>query len=419
MIESLHQWLFADPAPEARVYAALLPALLFAAYFLGGLAVFLVRVAIYGLPRDVETERRGRSLLVGFVLRHYFFWVIRPLWALLLRSGVPATAITTLSVLLGAGAGLAVAADRFALGGWLFLIAGILDAMDGRIARAHNEVSSAGAAMDSVLDRYTDSAILIGLSWHYRETWVLLPALAALVGTALVPYVRARAEGLGVALRGGVMARLERVLFLGIPVAMSPVLDALFFPGDALAMHWAAVAGIVLVGVGSHATAVFRLLMLLRALGAKLTAAASRPLSLQLGMHVLAAAAATGADYGLVLLSIQHAGLSAPEATIVGSVGGGALNYAMNRALTFWSTDRKLPQIGRYALVSGTSALLNAGGVALLALHPALDYRIAWWLVRGAVYVTWNYPLHRDFVFAPRRAPSPPPSALVSGEVRP
>jgi phosphatidylglycerophosphate synthase/putative flippase GtrA len=418
VIESLRHWLFGDLSLQTRVYASLLPAILMAAYFLVGLGIFLVRVATRGLPRDAETERRGRSLLVGFVLRHYFFWAVRPFWVVLLRSGVPATAITTLSVLLGAGAGLAVAADRFALGGWLFLIAGILDAMDGRIARARNEATHAGAAMDSVLDRYTDSAILMGLAWHYRATWVLLPTLAALVGTALVPYVRARAEGLGVALRGGAMPRLERVLFLGIPVAMSPVLDALLFPVDAHAMHWVAVAGIVFVGVGSHATAIFRLLVLLRALGAKLTEAASRPLPVQVVMHVLAAAGATGADYGVVLALIRYIGLSASEATALGCVVGGALNYVMNRALTFWSTDPKLPQVGRYALVSGTSALLNAGGVALLALHPALDYRVAWWLVRGAVYVTWNFPLHRSFVFAPQRLASPPSALGVSQELR-
>jgi putative flippase GtrA len=249
---------------------------------------------------------------------------------------------------------------------------------------------------------------------------VLLPVLAAFVGTSLVPYIRARGEGFGVSIRGGVMQRLERVLFLGIPVAMSPIFDALLFPLEAHAMHWIAVFGIVFVGLGSNATAIFRLVSLVRALGTKLTAAASRPLSSQLGMHVLAAAAATGADYGLVLALVQHLGLSASEATAIGCVVGGALNYAMNRGLTFWSTDPKLPQIGRYTLVSGTSALLNAGGVALLALHPELDYRISWWLIRTAVYVMWNFPLHRSFVFAPQHHDPLKSSAMgASAEMKP
>ena len=383
-------------------YTSLAPAILVAAYFLVGLLVFVVHVAAHGVPRDAETEKRGRSVLVGFFLRHYFFWVTRPLWAVLLRSGVPANAITTLSALLGVGAGVAVAAGRFALGGWLFLFAGILDAMDGRVARTRNEATRAGAAMDSVLDRYTDSALLIGLAWYYRSTWVLLPVLAALLGTSLVPYVRARGEGLGVSVRGGVMQRLERVLFLGVPVAMSPVIELVVAPHLPRPMHWPAVAGILFVGVLSNATAVFRLVALMGALGAKLSAAASRPLGSQLGMHVLAATTATAADYALVLALVEGAELSATNATALGCVLGGAVNYSMNRALTFWSTDPKLPQIGRYALVSGTSALLNAGGMALAALHPALDYRLAWWLTRAMVYVAWNFPLHRGFVFAPQ-----------------
>ena len=176
------------------------------AYFLGGLLLFCVRCAIKGVPRDAETLTRGKSVLVGFFLRHYFFWVIQPLWQLLLRSGLPANALSMLSGLLGVSSGVAVAAGRFALGGWLFLAAGILDVMDGRVARTRKEANPAGAALDSVLDRYVDSAMLMGLAWYYRDTWVLLPALVAFLGSSLVPYVRAKGEGLGVSVRDGAHA---------------------------------------------------------------------------------------------------------------------------------------------------------------------------------------------------------------------
>ncbi|MCC6522305.1 MAG: GtrA family protein [Polyangiaceae bacterium] len=414
MLEQLREWFVGDPS-DGTTLASFGSTVVIAAYFLLGLPIFLLRVAVRGLPRDAETEKRGRSLLVGFFLRHYFFWVTRPLSAGLLWSGVPADAITTFSLLLGVGAGVAVAAGQFALGGTLFLLAGILDAMDGRVARARNEATSAGAALDSVLDRYTDSAVLIGLAWYYRSTWVLLPVLAALLGTSLVPYVRARGEGLGISIRGGVMQRLERVLFLGAPLALCPIVEALLVPRAQQAMHWPAVAAIVFVGVLSNATAIFRLVSLMRALGARLTAVAGRPIGSQLGMHLFAAAAATFADYALVSVLVEHLGLPAAEATALGCVAGGALNYSLNRALTFFSKDPKLPQIGRYALVSGTSAALNAGGVALAALHPALDYRIAWWLTRAVVYVAWNFPLQRGYVFAPQpgasSGPHPAPTA--------
>ncbi|RYZ40472.1 MAG: CDP-alcohol phosphatidyltransferase family protein, partial [Myxococcaceae bacterium] len=147
-----------DLSPSARIWTALAPALFAIAYFLGGLLLFCIRCAIKGIPQDAETLTRGKSVLVGFFLRHYFFWVIQPLWRVLLRSGLPANALSMLSGLLGVSSGVAVAAGRFALGGWLFLMAGVLDVMDGRVARTRKEANPAGAALDSVLDRYVDSA---------------------------------------------------------------------------------------------------------------------------------------------------------------------------------------------------------------------------------------------------------------------
>ena len=65
---------------------------------------------------------------------------------------------------------------------------------------------------------------------------------------------------------------------------------------------------------------------------------------------------------------------------------GGVVNYTINRVITFRSRGAVAPQMARYALVSATSALLNAGGVALFTLHPQLAYTLGWWLARGAVY---------------------------------
>jgi putative flippase GtrA len=78
---------------------------------------------------------------------------------------------------------------------------------------------------------------------------------------------------------------------------------------------------------------------------------------------------------------------------------GGVVNYTLHRAFTFRSREALVPQLARYALVSATSALLNSGGVWLCTLHPGLDYKLGWWLVRAVVYFAWNLPLQRDYVF--------------------
>lgn len=398
MHDNLLAWLTGNLSPSARIWSALAPALLACGYFLGGLVLFCIRCAIKGVPQDTETLTRGKTVLVGFFLRHYFFWVIQPLWQLILRSGLPANALSMLSGLLGVSSGVAVAAGRFALGGWLFLAAGILDVMDGRIARTRKEANPAGAALDSVLDRYVDSAMLMGLAWYYRDTWVLLPALGALLGSSLVPYVRAKGEGLGVSVRDGAMQRLERVLFLGVGTALSPILEALFWPAEKHPMHWLSVAGLVFVAVMSNYTAVTRFRTLVKALAPKKPQTARSGAAI-LGFNAAAGAIATAVDFAAVLGMVEWGGLSPAWATVAGCVLGGVVNYTLNRVLTFRSSGAVAPQLARYTVVSATSALLNAGGVALLTLHPQLAYALGWWLVRGVVYFAWNLPLQRDYVF--------------------
>lgn len=399
MIEGLGPWLAGDLSPQARIWTALAPALLAFSYFALGLCAFCMRCLWKGMPRDEETIHRGSTVLVGAFLRHAFFWVIRPLWMVVYRSGLPANSLTALAALLAVGSGVAVAAGRFALGGWLFLGSGILDVLDGRVARVRKTASPAGAALDSVLDRYADGAFLMGLTWYYRDTWVLLPLLAAFLGTSMVPYVRARGEGLGVSLRGGMMQRLERVLFLGCGVAFAPVVEALVSPADKRPMHWLAVAGILFVAGLSNVTAVGRLRSLLRALAPAHRRQRREPWVF-LALHSVAGGVATGVDFVIYRGLAEGIGFGAFSATAMGCVAGAVVNYTLNRVFTFRSKSAVTPQFARYTLVSGVSAALNASGVALLLLLPDMNASLGWWLARAAVYLAWNFPAHRDYVFA-------------------
>src|SRR5215207_1943758 len=144
----LTSWITGDLSPRARVLTALAPALIVSAYFIIGYGAYVLRCAIWGPPRQFEKDARGRTAFIGTHLRLYFFWLVNPLFRLLLASGLSANAVTGLAATMGAGAALAAAAGRFALAGWLFIFSGILDVMDGRLARARNQVSPAGAAID-------------------------------------------------------------------------------------------------------------------------------------------------------------------------------------------------------------------------------------------------------------------------------
>jgi CDP-diacylglycerol--glycerol-3-phosphate 3-phosphatidyltransferase len=118
-----------------------------------------------------------------------------------------------------------LAAACFAAGGHL-LIAGVimlaasaLDLLDGALARRTGTVTTFGAVFDSVLDRLSEAALLAGLLFHFTQigghTQEIILVYAAIVGSIMVSYVRARAEGIGLELREGLFTRAERVILLG------------------------------------------------------------------------------------------------------------------------------------------------------------------------------------------------------------
>ena len=239
-----------------------LPALVVFLYFLVGLVAFSARTMLRGMPHDLEIESRGQSIFINFYFRNFFIWIVSPLWRLLLASGLRANTVTGIGAGLGASSGIAVACGRFALGGWLYLLSGILDALDGRLARAHGEAAPSGIIVDSVLDRYADSLMLMGLAWYFRHTWVLVPTLASILGTSLIPYVRAKAEALGVAGHPGLMQRAERILYLGVALAATPLFELIAAPHQRHPFPRLAAIGIVFIAVTTNVTAIRRFLHL-------------------------------------------------------------------------------------------------------------------------------------------------------------
>ncbi|MBI5544484.1 MAG: CDP-alcohol phosphatidyltransferase family protein [Deltaproteobacteria bacterium] len=406
MIEAALSWLMGDLTPQARIWTALAPGLAVALYFLVAFVIFSAITLLRGVPRDAEVEPRGRTWILGFFLRHFFFWAVRPLGKLILWTRIPPIAITLLAALLGLAAGFLVAAGRFSLGGWVFLASGILDTLDGRVARARGEVSTSGSAIDSILDRYSDAALLVGMAWYYRGSWVLLAALLSLVGGLLVPYIRAKGESLGVQAREGQLQRAERVVMLGLSAALSPVLEAAFNPLDAHPMHWLAVGGLVFVALGSNVTAVTRLLGLLRALTRK-DPAAHRPREARDWVSATGGAAAVVLEYLAFTALVERAQLGPGFAAVLAAVAVSLLGFTATRAL--WRRGEHLrppPPASRYALVSAVGALLCAGGVTVLALHAVPDPRIAWWATKAAVYLLWSYPLRRDYLCSTPERPA-------------
>ena len=243
----------------------LLPLFGVAAYFLGALAVFQIRLWLGHPLEDAEVSERPASIVLGRYWRHYMMWVLSPFERLLARLHVSPSAITFASLVAAVGSALCLSRGRFGAGGWLYLVTGMLDILDGRVARATGRVSRAGAFFDSVIDRYAELAVLSGLAIYYRDRWVLAVALAAAVGSVMVSYVRARGEALGVDVKVGTMQRPERLFYLGLMVCQSPAWEALF-PSVGKTLFAPAVAALLLLGASANVTALRRIRHTLRAL---------------------------------------------------------------------------------------------------------------------------------------------------------
>ena len=127
------------------------------------------------------------------------------------------------------------------------------------------------------------------------------------------------------------------------------------------------------------------------------------------GRYTLTSALATSSDF-VVAASLHALGMSAGPATFVGCVTGGGVAFAVGRHWTFRAgAGKALPQLLRFLFVWGSSALLNSFGVPAV-LRWAASFPVAWATVRASVYLAWNYPLSRWFVFS-REKPEPRLSA--------
>jgi phosphatidylglycerophosphate synthase/putative flippase GtrA len=390
-------WIFGHLSGAERIWSAAGPALLLCAYFAVGAVAYAGRYLRRGSFRDEEMDARGKGGLTTPGLRHFFAWTMRPWWTLLARVRFPPNAITSLSMAVAAGAGIGVAAGRFSLGGWLFVTAGALDFLDGRVARGSGQVTQSGAALDSILDRYVESAFIVGLAWYYRHDWVLVVCLLALTGSLLVPYVRARGESLGVAMKDvGWMQRPERVLVLGAGTALSPIVEVIVDPHNPHPNHWLSIVALVLLAALSHGTALQRVASLLATLDGrrrpKLRVA--KPLK-----SVLSNALATAVDLAVATSVLRAFETHPSSATAIGCAVGAVVSFSLSRAWAFEAGGAVMPQLGRYVFVSASGAALNAGGVALLSMLEA-PFLLAWSLTRVAVFASWSYPVQRDFVFA-------------------
>jgi len=143
-----------------------------------------------------------------------FQFVARQTAAGLVRLRVSPNAISLFGFLVGVAAGALFALDHPIWAGALVIASGVLDMVDGLVAVNAHRKSLTGAIFDSTLDRYSEFFVYLGLSYHFRGGWALWLPFFAFLGSSMVSYTRARAEGLGIDCRVGLMQRAERITLI-------------------------------------------------------------------------------------------------------------------------------------------------------------------------------------------------------------
>ena len=147
----------------------------------------------------------------------------------LVRIGFSADVLTTSGLIFSCATAVAIATGHHWIAIVLLLLTGFHDMFDGPVAKASQRASQRGSFFDSVIDRVSDSMLLGGVAYyltaHHHGQLVLLP-FAILTTTFLISYQRSKAESLGLAAKGGLMERAERMILLGVGL----LAKAIFIP---------------------------------------------------------------------------------------------------------------------------------------------------------------------------------------------
>ncbi len=194
-----------------------------------------------------QTEQSFRILpkkLISFT-----FDSLNPVAYLFVNLKIGPNALSFVALISGIGAGVLFFLKHPFWAGIMIVTCGLFDILDGKVAANTNQKSLFGAIFDSALDRYSEFFIYLGLAAYFRDHWALWLTFWTILGSSMVSYTRARAEGLGIECKIGIMQRAERMLLLFLG-AMIGSLFNIFDP--------AMITVLAIIAVFSNITAIQR-----------------------------------------------------------------------------------------------------------------------------------------------------------------
>ena len=236
----------------------------FALTFTGiALAVVLFVLFLGGRRTRFVTNSRprrpGRGDALPAVVIDFGYWFLGAFIPLFRSLHITPNGLSFLSLPACLCAAIALATGHFGVGGPLLLFAFALDAWDGLLARELGTASDAGEVIDATIDRYNDVIIMLGFLYYYRADlfpWLL--ASAALIGTVVVSYTRAKGEAFDVETEIGFMQRHERAVWLGVATSIEPAVASLVDEPAGHPHYHSVMVALGAVAIGTNITAVRR-----------------------------------------------------------------------------------------------------------------------------------------------------------------
>ena len=158
--------------------------------------------------------------------RKRFGGILDPVARLIGRTGVSPNVVTLVGASLNLGVAWVLAQGYMRIGGLLVPLVALFDALDGTLARLTGKRSRFGAFLDSTMDRFSEAILFLGLLFFYSQSGAgreVILIYATIVGSLMVSYTRARAEGLGLDCKVGLLTRFERAVVLIIALVLDQV----------------------------------------------------------------------------------------------------------------------------------------------------------------------------------------------------
>jgi CDP-diacylglycerol---glycerol-3-phosphate 3-phosphatidyltransferase len=223
-------------------------------------SVYAIRTLALGMRRTPRLDRIAQSPYLPRVCLEFGYSMFALPISACVRLRITPNQLTYGSLGVTAIAAVTFAFGRFGLAGWALLLAFMMDAWDGILARRTNTVTASGAFLDSTIDRYNDLFVFLGIAYYYRSD--LLPLLlcaAAMVGSTVVSYARAKGAAVGHDPNVGYMQRHERAVWLGAGAVLAPILAAFVEPGVAHPQLHLMIVTLAVVAATTNYTAVWRI----------------------------------------------------------------------------------------------------------------------------------------------------------------